>query len=158
MIDKFEHFQKKCIKWILSEEELSYGIDEIYFKKCRQVNCLPLSLRFTLNDLIFFHKIVNNIIPVSLPEYLTFFNGNTRLRMSHLDKLSLVCSLLPRGPSKTILDKSFFYRTHTVWNSLPLELREIESLTGFRSKLETYLWDSILKRDRSDEQSDLTVA
>ncbi len=78
--------------------------------------------------------------------------------MSHLDKLSLVCSLLPKSPSNAILDKSFFYRTHTVWNSLPLELREIESLTGFRSKLETYLWDSILKRDRSDEQSDLTVA
>ncbi len=158
MIDKFENFQKKFIKWILSEEELSYGIDEIYFQKCRQVNCLPLSLKFTLNDLILFHKIVNSIIPIRLPEYLTFFNGNSRLRVCHHDKLSLVCSLLPRGPSNTLLDKSFFYRTHTVWNSLPLELREIVSLTDFRSKLETHLWDSLIKRDRLGDQSDLTAA
>jgi hypothetical protein len=30
MVKKFESFQKNYIKWILSEEELSYGADETY--------------------------------------------------------------------------------------------------------------------------------
>ena len=38
MIDKFEKFQKK---WILSEQELSYS-NEVYLRKCKQVNILSL--------------------------------------------------------------------------------------------------------------------
>ena len=45
-INKFENFQKRCIKWILSEEELSYNPYEIYFNKCREAKILPISLRF----------------------------------------------------------------------------------------------------------------
>ena len=41
MIDKFEKFQKKCFKLILSEQELSYS-NEVYLRKCKQVNILPL--------------------------------------------------------------------------------------------------------------------
>ena len=51
MILKFESFQKKCIKWILSEEEFSYSQVEVYIRKCKQVNILPLRQRFLLNDL-----------------------------------------------------------------------------------------------------------
>ena len=36
MSDKFENFQKKCIKWILSEEHCSYRNG--YISKCRQVD------------------------------------------------------------------------------------------------------------------------
>ena len=46
MMKKFEQFQKKCIKWILFEEELSYSDPSTYICKCRQANILPLALRF----------------------------------------------------------------------------------------------------------------
>ena len=68
---KFENFQKNCIKWILSEEELSYGCSETYTQKCRQTNILPLALRFKLNDLVFLFKVIQGMIPVCLPEYLS---------------------------------------------------------------------------------------
>ena len=144
MVKKFERFQQKCIKWILSEEELSYSSsDNIYFQKCKQVNIFPLVLKFDFNDLILMHKVINGYIPVSLPEYLTWYNGNSRLRSSHLDRLSLVCTLLPKASSSKPLEKSFFYRTHSSWNSLPLEIREIDSISLFKSKLEDHLWKSI---------------
>ncbi len=143
LIERFENFQKKCIKWILSEEELSYGSHETYVRKCRQTNILPLALRFDLNDLTLFHKIVNNYIPVVLPEYLSWYSGNSRLRTSHLDHLSLVCSLLPNTSSSKPLEKSFFYRTHSSWNALPLELRQIGGISEFRNKLENHLWKSV---------------
>ncbi len=150
MLNKFENFQKKCIKWILSEEEMSYSSTELYIRKCRQANMLPLSSRFELNDLILFHKIVYDLIPVSLPDYLNFYSGNSRLRSSHLDCLSLECSLLPRSSLSTLLEKSFFYRTHTIWNSLPLELREICSPTIFKSNLEKHLWKTLLDPETSN--------
>ena len=65
-IRKFEALQKRAIKWINFEEVDSYS-DEIYAIRCRQVDILPLQLHFELNDLIFFYKIIYELIPVSLP-------------------------------------------------------------------------------------------
>ena len=36
LMNKFEVFQKKCLKWILSEQELSYS-NEVYVRKCKQL-------------------------------------------------------------------------------------------------------------------------
>ena len=95
MLQKFESLQKFCIKWILSEEYIRYNTNIMYVQKCRQVNLLPLTKHFTLNDLVLFHKIVYELVPIKLPNYLSFFNGITRLRSSHLDNLSIVSNLQP---------------------------------------------------------------
>ena len=150
MLEKFENFQKKCIKWILSEEELSYRYGDTYIRKCKQVRILPLRLRFKLNDLILFHKIINGLVPISLPGYLEWFDGSSRLRNSHLDHMSLVSSIVPSKNGSKSIEKSFFYRTHSVWNSVPLEIRELGSVSLFKSKLESFLWDSILTREDYD--------
>ena len=57
LMNKFKVFQKKCLKWILSEQELSYS-NEVHIRKCKQVNILPLFCRFNLNDMNLIHKIV----------------------------------------------------------------------------------------------------
>ena len=152
--DKLESLQKRAIKWILSEEAHSYPPD-LYIKKCKQVDILPLSQKFDLNDLIFFHKVVNNTIPVSLPDYLSFYQGGSRLRRCHLDSYSIVSSIIPRSSqnsysnaiSNNPLSKSFFYRTHVLWNSLPLEVRQLESSGSFKSEVTKHLWKSILDMD-----------
>ncbi len=82
-----------------------------------------------------------------MPDYLAPFKGHSRLRSSHLDELSFVSSPIPNSCSTTNLEKSFFYRTHMVWNALPLELRSLESISEFRSKVEAHLWKDILKKD-----------
>ena len=55
-------------------------------------------------------------------------DGNSRLRITHLDHLSLVSDINPAGNksgnSKRGFAHSFFYRTHHSWNRLPLSLRE----------------------------------
>ena len=150
MMKKFEKFQKKCIKWILFEEELSYSVPSTYIRKCRQANILPLALRFKVNDLVLMFKIIHGFIPVTLPTYLTWFNGTSRLRKTHMDRLSLVCSLIPSTSSSRPLEKPFFYRTHSLWNSLPIEIREITALSMFRSKLEKHLWESAMHNGDDD--------
>ena len=143
-LEKFDSFQKKCIKWILSEEEQSYHSLGCYFRKCRQANILPLSKRFDFNDLILFHKVVYQDIPVELPNYLKFFDGSSRLRSTHLDDLCIVSQILPRASAPNLLKKSFFYRTHSLWNNLPYEIRSISSKNLFRASIEKFLWDQIM--------------
>ena len=145
MLQKFEIFQKRCIKWILSEEYVYYYTNEMYVQKCRLVNLLPMRSIFLINDLVLFHKIVHGLIPVNLPSYLSFFSGSTRLRSTHLDTMSLVCSLNSNRFNASCLSKSFFFRAHTSWNDLPLDLREISSSTLFKNKLKDYMWSKILQ-------------
>ena len=71
-----------------------------------------MSKRFVLNDITLFHKIVYNLIPVKLPDYISLFDGLTRLCSGHLDRLSYVSSVLPRGKNSKILKKYLFYRGH----------------------------------------------
>ena len=67
LLGKLENIQKKCIRWILSEEELSYSAREVYIQKCKQIGILPIGHRFILNDMVLFHKIVNHLFPISMP-------------------------------------------------------------------------------------------
>ena len=153
MLDKLEGLQKRCVKWILSEQYLKYNSYITYIHKCRQVNLLPLTKRFELNDLILFHKILYNLIHLKLPDYLSFFDGNSRLRSCHLDNLSIVNSLQARSLNTNCLKKSFFYRTHTEWNALPLDIRKIENTSSFKIKVIKYFWKFILP-DSEDSDED----
>ena len=157
MIDKLECFQKWCIKWILSEEFYSYGCSEVYMRKCCQVRILPLAKRFDYNDLILFFKIIHDLIPLKLPYYLKFYEGNSRLRTCHLDRLSLVSSIKPKcnvisdTNKNSPLYKSFYYRVHLLWNLLPLDIRESESLSIFQCKILKYLWKSTIENSDNPE-------
>ena len=165
MISNFEALQKKCIKWILAEEPLHYHSHETYIRKCREARVLPMSKRFDLNDLALFYRIINGLIPLKLPNYLTFFDGQSRLRSCHLDSLSLVSSTKPRTNSflttkqnNSSLNKSFFYRTHLLWNKLPYDLRAIDSFSKFKINLIRFLWSELsVQSDVAYAESDVVI-
>ena len=140
---KVESIQKRAIKWILSEENISYSPYSVYLRKCRQINLLPMSSLFDLFELLYFHKVMYSLTPTALPSYLTFYQGTSRLRSCHLDDLSLVSSISPQA-SPNMLSKSFFYRTHFQWNRLPRSVREIEEHLIFKKELISHLWKRIL--------------
>ncbi len=98
--------------------------------------------KFEINELIIFHKSYHNIIPLRFPHYLKLFNGATRLRSSHLDDHSFVCSIDVSSTRSKCFKKSFFYRTHLLWNDLPYDIREIESTSIFKSRVTNHFWDS----------------
>ena len=143
LTNKIESIQKRALKWIFREEAESYSSQLKYFSKCRQANLLPLSIKFELNDLLFLHKIIHKLVPVELPGYLSFFVGQTRLRSSHLDHMSIVSSVTPRCPTN-VFARSFFYRTHCKWNRLSLEIRELECHQLFKTELIKSLWADLV--------------
>ena len=108
-----------------------------------------MSVRFDLNDLLFLHKVINKLKPVDLPSYLSFFEGQTRLRSSHLDSLSLVSTILPKSSQTSTRShnpflNSFFYRAHILWNKLPLTIREISCPITFKVCLKKHLWSNLI--------------
>ena len=156
LLDKFENFQKKCIKWILCEEELSYHSQHIYMSKCRQANILPISYMFINNDLAMFHQIVYKLIPLSLPDYLTVYDGTSGLRKTHLDHFSFVSHIQHNSTGINNLNKSFFFRCHTLWNRLPLEIRKEENHEKFKTELESHFWNTILSNNDESEEDGLS--
>ena len=63
------------------------------------------------------------------------------MRANQLDKLSLKCSVKASSPA---FKSSFFFRTHLLWNVLPLGIKEASTLGEFESKLKHHMWDGIL--------------
>ena len=69
---------KKAIKWIFNEHFVRYSIN-MYFLRFKQIDIPPLQLHFELNDLVFSYKIVNELIPVTLPNYSVPYQGTSTL-------------------------------------------------------------------------------
>ena len=132
-INEFEQLQKKALKWILNEENLHYD-DEAYVKKCYQTHLSPMKVFFDINDLTYFHKIINNQIPLNIPEYIKPYTGQSRLRQTNLDDMSYVCTYnsSPFPSCRSPFYKSFFYRVVHTWNSIPLSIRNIPNIQSFK--------------------------
>ena len=143
-LNKFEVIQKNAIKWILNEELISYSNNETYLKKCMDINILPISKHFDLRDLCLFHKIVNDLILIKIPSYVSKCRGNSRLRNKHLDAECYICNLGEDGRlnSTSLIFKSFYYRTTFLWNKLPLDIRTVSSINVFKSRVTQFLWEN----------------
>ena len=140
-LNKFENFQKKCIKWVLREENLS-ETRAVYLKKCISVDILPIEYRFNVADMTLFHKIVYNLIPIVIPKYIRRFESSP-LRFTHLDSLCFELNFTVEPTNYNNLKKSFFFRSHTVWNFLPFEIRSIEDPSKFKTELHKYYWNKV---------------
>ena len=139
-INEFEQLQKKALKWILNEENLHYD-DEAYVKKCYQTHLSPMKVFFDINDLTYFHKIINNQIPLILPKYIKPYTGQSRLRQTNLDDMSFISTYNSSSfPScRSPFFKSFFYRVVHTWNSIPLSIRNIPNIQSFCHHNDTVL-------------------
>ena len=105
-------------------------------------------LKFRMNDIILFHKIVYGTSVLSFPAYIIsarsldsdgtrrHFIRETRQFNSN-DTLKYKCTVLCRIDA---FSNSFFPRTLFYWNALPLSLREIECEDLFKTKLKEHLW------------------
>ena len=140
----FELLQRRAIKWILKEPNVSYS-DEKFLQKQRVLDILPIKFKFLFSDLILFHKIVYNNVDIKLPNYVTKVKPqdikcNTRSNIfisNGRDKLKFKCTLLPKINA---FKNSYFVRTVHSWNELPHTIREINSVEKFSLALKDHLW------------------
>ena len=95
-VDKLESIQKRCFKWIL-QTFASFSSTVHYYHTCKQLDILPISIRFDLKYMTYFHSIFYGLSIVKFPSYLSRFNSSN-LRNCHLDNLSIQSSVHPKVP------------------------------------------------------------
>ena len=141
-MSKFNAIQKKAVKWIYGQQ-FSHYTDMEYSSKLKELSILPIKSKFALNDLIMFYKILNCIVPISLPEHFTVikpkdvrFTRKTVAIIDNKDVTSIKCSIKPSCDS---FRKCFFYRTMTLWNSIPYSIRQQSTITKFKSQVTEFL-------------------
>ena len=99
---------------------------------------LPIRARSRFKVLVFAHKIIHH--PNSVPHYIsapfstTGHGRTTRFNVSNTLKCDFKRRLL------TVGGRSLNHILPSVWNSLPQELRDIQSLSSFKSSLKTFLF------------------
>ena len=114
--------------------------------KQRELNILPIRFKFMYNDLTLFYKILNSLLPISLPEYMTVaeadhvrYTRRTAGIVEHTDTSTICCSITPNCDS---FRNSYFYRTMGIWNKLPVSIRQSNSILAFKSLLVRFFWSA----------------
>lgn len=144
-INKFVAIQKRAVKWIYGEQFVSYDRDT-FINKQKDLDILPIKLKFIFNDILMFYKIVNSLVPINLPPIITrcvpedvrYTRRNASIH-DLTDTSTFQCSITP---SCEAFRNSFYYRTMHIWNSLPISVRQAERISVFKTSLKVYLWSS----------------
>ena len=153
IINKFEAIQKRAVKWILGEQFYVYS-NAYYTQKLIDLDILPMAEKFIFNDLVLFYKIINDIVPINLPQYI-IFRSNTRSFSSCGNILGLDSEIV-QHPIKNVFGRSFFPRCISLWNHLPADIKASETINIFITGVKSYLWDLVLSSfDNSDVSYEL---
>ena len=142
-LEQFVAIQKRAVKWINGEPYTSYS-EEVFAAEQKKLNILPMKLKFIYNDLMLFYKVVNNMIPVSLPDYMVICRPEgthyTRRNAQIIDRSDFSTYKSTIVPCSNAFRNSFFHRSMVKWNSLPVGVRQSERISIFKSDLIKHLW------------------
>ena len=100
----------------------------------KRLHWLPVKWRLQYKVLLLTYKALNGKAPSYISELLTAYSPKEGLRSSEQKLLAI-----PRTKLKTYGPRSFSVAAPSLWNSLPLSLRDPMSLDSFKVKLKTHL-------------------
>ncbi|KAK7124121.1 hypothetical protein R3I93_022282 [Phoxinus phoxinus] len=101
----------------------------------QQLHWLPIIYRINYKILILTFKVIHNLAPSYLFDLLHIPTHTRTLRSS-----SFIHFTVPRVRLVTMGSRAFSFSAPQLWNSLPPDLRNIDSLSLFKSKLKTHLF------------------
>ena len=99
-----------------------------------QLHWLPVKQRIQYKILLLTWKIVHKMAPVYMEELLNLYIPQRSLRSS--------CQGLFNVPKTRVQygDRAFSVAAPVLWNALPLTLKSIDSVEGFKKHLKTHLF------------------
>ena len=106
----------------------------------RTLHWLPIQARIEYKLSTLCHSFFTDTAPVYLSDLLRVYSPSRQLRSS-TDSRTLC---IPYMRTNTFGHRSFFYAASSVWNSLPREIRHIQSSNAFKTALKTHLFKSYL--------------
>ena len=104
----------------------------------RKLHWLPITQRIHFKILLITYKALNNLAPPYLTDLLHRHSPPRRLRSSDANLLTPII----KTKYRTLGDRAFTIAAPTLWNSLPLAIRESDSLPSFKLNLKTHLFQT----------------
>ena len=101
----------------------------------RDLHWLPVARRIDFKVLLLCFKCMNDVGPEYLSELLETYSPTRCLRSSNANLLKV-----PKTSMKTYGDRAFSVAAPKLWNSLPYNVRDQKTVTGFKTALKTYLF------------------
>ena len=127
-IDKLENVQKRAVNMVHGLEGLSYE------EKLNKLNLETLKVRRTKADLTLVFKIIRGFCDVEKNMWFNLVNPSERVT-----RLSSCQHNIKAQKFRTDMRKNFFSnRVVEVWNSLPTEVKMVESVKSFKNKLKKH--------------------
>ncbi|XP_033121101.1 uncharacterized protein LOC117120193 [Anneissia japonica] len=96
---------------------------------------LPVDKRITYKTLLLTYKAMNNLAPEYITELLTPYTQTHSLRSAFKNLLKVL-----KSTTITYGSRAFTSAASTLWNALPDEIRNADSLQLFKTQLKTHLF------------------
>ena len=129
---KIQRVQNLCLKFIFNVKKKSV-VD--YDELRRNLNMLDMNQRRVLHSQCLLFKIINGSGPVYLRDLFTLHH-----EVSVRQTRTSYCNIyLPNTPISSIHNKSFRYYAARVWNELPSDVKNSNTLGTFKRKVKQIL-------------------
>ncbi|XP_074521138.1 uncharacterized protein LOC141786458 [Halichoeres trimaculatus] len=97
---------------------------------------LPIKSRIEFKILLLTYKALNGIGPSYLKDLIVPYNPSRSLRSQHAGLL-----VVPRVSKSSMGGRAFSYQAPLLWNNLPVEVRGADTVSTFKNRLKTFLFD-----------------
>ena len=135
LIKKLQKVQNAAVRLIFQLKKFDHISEHM-----KELHWLPVFYRIRFKILLLTYKAINDLGPTYLKELLIWKIPKRSLRSSNDILLTIPITKL-----KTYGDRSFKAAAPKLWNSLPKEIRESDSVTSFKRALKTHLFKEAYK-------------
>uniref|UniRef100_A0A674PHN9 Reverse transcriptase domain-containing protein n=1 Tax=Takifugu rubripes TaxID=31033 RepID=A0A674PHN9_TAKRU len=97
---------------------------------------LPVKFRIIFKTLLLTYKVHRGLAPSYLEELVIPYQPNRPLRSQNAGLL-----VVPRVSRSRMGGRAFSYQAPLLWNQLPVQVREADSIATFKIRLKTYLFE-----------------
>ena len=101
----------------------------------KDLHWLPVENRIIFKILTLTYRCLNKLAPQYLADLLHYHQNERNLRSTNQHLLQV-----PKSYKKTYGDRAFVNAAPRLWNSLPLNIRQSDSLTSFKTNLKTHMF------------------
>ncbi|XP_029998146.1 uncharacterized protein LOC115424892, partial [Sphaeramia orbicularis] len=108
---------------------------------------LPIQFRIRFKILLLTYKTINGMGPSYLRDALVPYHPNRTLGSQNAGLL-----VVPRVCKSTVGARAFSYQAPVLWNQLPVNIKEADTVSTFKVRLKTFLFEKLMAAAvRSDD-------
>lgn len=101
----------------------------------KSLHWLPIEFRIKFKILLLTYKAINGLGPLYLQDDIVPYQPNRALRSQDAGLL-----VIPRVSKSTVGNRAFSYQAPVLWNQLPAQVKEADTVPTFKTRLKTFLF------------------